>query len=55
VLGEAHKIRDDPTHILNKELELLPSGKRFRMPKCRLNRYKNSCMPAAIKMLNSNK
>jgi len=36
VLSEAHKIRDDPTHILIKELELLPSGKRFRMPKCRL-------------------
>jgi len=53
VLRKAHEILDDPTHILNKQL--LPSGKRFRRLKCRLNRYKNSFMPAAIKMLNSNK
>ena len=55
VLREAHKILDDPDHILNQELELLPSGRRFRMPNCRLKRYKNSFIPAAIKMLNSNK
>ncbi|KAK0131026.1 RNA-directed DNA polymerase from mobile element jockey [Merluccius polli] len=38
VLREAHKILDDPTHILNQELEFLPSGRRLRMPNCRLKR-----------------
>ncbi|KAK0154998.1 C-type lectin domain family 6 member A [Merluccius polli] len=55
VLREAHKILDDPTHILNQELEFLPSGRRLRMPNCRLKRYKNSFIPAAIKMLNKQK
>ena len=55
VLREAQKILDDPTHILNQELELLPSGRWFRMPNCRLKRYKNYFIPATIKMLNSHK
>ena len=52
VLREARKILSDPTHILNSEFEILPSGRRLRMPSCRLNRYKNSFIPVATKILN---
>ncbi len=53
VLREAYKILNDTTHILNPEFEMLPSGRRFRMPRCRLNRFKNSFIPSATKALNS--
>lgn len=52
VLREALKILEDPTHILHQEFTLLPSGKRFRTLNCRLNKYKNSFVPTAIRMLN---
>lgn len=41
------------SHVLHKEYELLPSGKRFRVPYCRLNRYKNYFYPTSIKLLNN--
>ncbi len=53
VLREAYKILNDTTHILNPEFEMLPSGRRFRMLRCRLNRFKNSFIPSATKALNS--
>lgn len=55
VLREAQKILSDPTHILNSELESLPSGRLLRMHSCRLKRYKNSFIPVAIKILNKYK
>lgn len=39
VLREAHKILADPLHILNTEYELLPSGRWYRLPMCRYNRF----------------
>ena len=53
-LQKAYKIINDPSHILHSEFELLPSGRRFRVPHCRLNRFKNSFIPASIKMVNKN-
>lgn len=38
VIRLAKKLVSDPTHILHPEFQLLPSGRRFRVPKCRLNR-----------------
>ena len=53
VTRQAQKIVSDPTHILHQEFQLLPSGRRFRVPRTRLNRYKNSFLPTSIKLLNS--
>ncbi|KAK0155032.1 RNA-directed DNA polymerase from mobile element jockey [Merluccius polli] len=47
------KISADTTHVLNNEYELLPSGRRYRMPACRLNRYKFSFVPMSIKLINN--
>ena len=53
LIKQGRKIASDPTHILNGEFEMLPSGRRYRAPNCRLNRYKFSFVPLAIKALNS--
>ncbi len=53
VLQRAQRILTDPTHILHLEYELLPSGRRYRVPHCKLNRFKNSFVPTSIKLLNS--
>ncbi len=55
VLRRAISISTDPDHPLFSEYQLLPSGKRLRMPMCKTNRLKLSFVPASIKMLNSNK
>ncbi|KAK0133376.1 hypothetical protein N1851_031102 [Merluccius polli] len=46
------KIALDPSHVLNKEYKLLPSGRRFRMPSCRRNKYKNVFLPHSVSLLN---
>ncbi len=51
----AHKIITDPSHVLYTEYQLLPSGRRFRAPCCRLNRSANSFIPISVKLLNSGK
>ena len=53
VMTQATKISSDPTHPLSSEYELLPSGRRFRIPKCKTNRHKLSFVPASIKLLNN--
>ena len=55
VARQAQKIVSDPTHILHHEFQLLPSGRRFRVPRTRLNRYKNSFLSTSIKLLNKQK
>ncbi len=52
VTRQAQQIISDPTHVFHSEYQLLPSGRRFRVPKCRLNRFKNSFVPLSIKALN---
>ena len=47
------KIIYDTKHVLHNEFQLLPSGRRYRTPPCRLNRYKYSFVPLSIKQLNS--
>ena len=48
----ADKILSDPAHVLNSEYELLRSGMRYRVPMCRLNKYKFSFVPLSIGLLN---
>ena len=50
---QGSKITRDPNHILHSQFELMPSGRRYRVPTCRLNRYKFSFVPLAIKALNN--
>ena len=49
---KAKLIIDCPDHPLYKEFDLLPSGRRFRMPKTRTRRARVSFIPAAIDRLN---
>lgn len=53
VLRPAQRILADPAHVLYSEYNLLPSGRRYRVPRCKLNRFKNSFVPHSIKLLNS--
>lgn len=38
-LRQANRIVTDPSHVLHAEYQLLPSGRRFRVPCCRLNLF----------------
>ena len=52
-LKKGRKIANDCDHILSEEFDLLPSGKRYRVPKARTLRLKNSFVPRAIALCNS--
>ena len=49
----AVKIAKDNTHPLHHELVLLPSGRRWRAIAARTTRYRSTCIPCAIRTLNS--
>ena len=49
---QAQKICSDATHALHSGYQLLPSGKRYRIPKRKLNHYKYSFISLSIKELN---
>ncbi len=51
-LRQANKMVCNLSHVLYTEYELLSSGRRFRVSRCRLNRFKNF-IPVSIKLLNS--
>lgn len=51
-LKKTQSVLADPSHPLNSCFILLPSGRRFSLPKCRTNRHKNSFVPAAIGFFN---
>ena len=46
---QASKICCAAVHVLHSEYESLPSGKRYKIPKCELNRSKYSFVPLSIK------
>ena len=52
LIWQAQKVCSDPTHVLHTWYQLLPSGKRYRIPKCELNHCKYSFIPLWIKELN---
>lgn len=52
VKKHSFKIINDPNHVLCSEYEMMPSGRRYRLPNCRLNRFKFSFVPLSIKILN---
>ena len=51
-LQMATKILSDPTHLLHDQYDLLPSGKRYRMPTVKTQRALKSFIPSSIKYLN---
>ncbi len=50
-VGKAERILIDPTHPLCDQFVLLPSGRRFLMPRAKTNIYKRSFVPAAVGFL----
>ena len=48
----ADKISQDSSHVLQREYQLLPSGRRYRVPECRKNKYKHSFVPLSVSRLN---
>lgn len=52
VLTLAKKITSDPEHVLHREYEVLPSGRRFRALRYKSNRYKFSFLPTSVAFLN---
>jgi len=53
VLSRAHSVISDREHFLYPEFSMLPSGRRYRLPKTKNNRYKFSFVPSAIRLLNN--
>ena len=54
VRAKAFKIESDTSHILASRYELLPSGRRFRIPKFKTIRTQKSFIPMSISLLNAN-
>ena len=52
VQRKALSIINDETHPLHTEFELLPSGRRYRVPLARKKIYKSSFIPNAISVVN---
>lgn len=52
VLRKTRSILAVPSHPLEEEFELLLSGRRYRPPRCRTDRFKNSFVIAAASLLN---
>lgn len=48
ILQKANQMINDASHILHSEFEMLPSGRRFRNPLCRLNRLRINRPPVAL-------
>ena len=53
-LRKAQSIVEDPSHPGHGNLEMLPSGRRYRVPLTKTTRLKNSFYPRAIAALNNN-
>ena len=53
MVRNAHAVTNDSAHPLNTEVDLLQSQKRYRCPRTRKNRFKNSFVPQAISRLNT--
>ena len=53
ILRKARSILTKKDHILNQEFTTLPSGRLFRCPICKTNRFKNSFMAVAVRLLNN--
>lgn len=53
VLQKARQVMSHPDHVLSQEFCLMPSGRRYLSPPRKTNRYANSFIPSAIRLLNT--
>jgi len=51
---KAERILCQPDHALSEEFVVMQSGRRYYVPKRKTNRYANSFIPSAIRLLNEN-
>ena len=49
---KAKAVHEDESHSLAKYFELMPSGRRFRVPHCKSLRMKRTFVPQAVEILN---
>ena len=54
VVRQSRNIISDTSHVLNPEYVIMRTGRRYRTPTCKYNRYKHSFVPLSIKLLNDN-
>ena len=54
MLRTAKKIIADKIHPLNEFYNLLQSGRRFRLPRCRTERFRKTFLPLSINKVNDN-
>lgn len=52
---QTRSLLSDQTHPLYPEYQLLQSGRRYRVPLCKHNRYKHSFVPVSVKQVNEMK
>ena len=52
VLKKGQAINEDESHPLHQAYELLPSGRRFRLPSFQTNRASRSFIPTTITLMN---
>lgn len=52
VLRKARAIFSDSTYPLFSEFKVLTSGLYYSMPRLKSDRYKHSCIPTAVRLLN---
>jgi hypothetical protein len=52
MLALGKKVISDPAHPLHDFFVRLPSGRRWRVPYARTNRFKNSFIPSCVKLMN---
>lgn len=50
IIKQVQKIIFDPTLVLHPKYQLLPSGRPFKAPMCRLNHLKNYFVPHLSKL-----
>ena len=54
ITKKAIQIYNDSTHPLRHSFELLPSGRRLKVPLAKKKGYKTSFVPTAVEILNKN-
>ena len=52
IISLAAKIVKDETHPLNDCYNIMPSGRRYRMPRIRTARFKHTFIPTSVTLLN---
>ncbi len=53
VIQKADSILSHPDHVLGSEFVIMPSGRWYYVPVRKTNRYANSIIPSAIRLLNA--